>query len=51
VYDYRSSQIAFAKLYFTGSDHFNRSMRLYAKELKVPVYALESQAPQARDTD
>jgi DNA polymerase/3'-5' exonuclease PolX len=28
---YPSSQFPFALLYFTGSDHFNRSMRFYAK--------------------
>lgn len=28
---YPRSLLPFATLYFTGSDHFNRSMRLYAK--------------------
>jgi DNA polymerase lambda len=27
---YPREQFGFAVLYFTGSDHFNRSMRLYA---------------------
>ena len=30
---YPPEQYAFALLYFTGSDHFNRSMRYYAKKL------------------
>lgn len=30
---YPRSQYAFALLYFTGNDHFNRSMRLYASKL------------------
>jgi len=29
---YRPQHFAFAVLYFTGSDHFNRSMRLFAKK-------------------
>jgi DNA polymerase/3'-5' exonuclease PolX len=29
---YPPSQFAFALLYFTGSDYFNRSMRLYAQQ-------------------
>jgi hypothetical protein len=29
---YPASSFAFALLYFTGSDHFNRSMRFYAKK-------------------
>jgi DNA polymerase lambda len=31
---YPAHQHPFALLYFTGSDHFNRSMRLYAKKEK-----------------
>ena len=30
---YPAQQYAFALLYFTGSDHFNRSMRYYAKKV------------------
>ena len=32
---YPRSMYAFALLYFTGSDHFNRSMRWYAHYLKI----------------
>jgi DNA polymerase/3'-5' exonuclease PolX len=30
---YPRSQLAYARLYFTGSDHFNRSMRHYARHV------------------
>jgi hypothetical protein len=33
---YSPSQLPFALLYFTGSDLFNRSMRLYAKKIRGP---------------
>jgi DNA polymerase lambda len=32
VQTYPRSMFAFALLYFTGSDHFNRSMRLFASK-------------------
>lgn len=37
VQAYPVCEYAFALLYFTGSDHFNRSMRWYAKKLGLSL--------------
>ncbi|KAJ8614562.1 hypothetical protein CTAYLR_004075 [Chrysophaeum taylorii] len=46
VYD--PAQLPFALLYFTGSDHFNRSMRYYAKKIG---YSLSDQGLYERRPD
>lgn len=33
IKSYPATSYPFAILYFTGSDHFNRSMRLYSKQI------------------
>ena len=48
---YHINEYAYALLYFTGSDMFNRSMRLYASKLGIQLNDHGAVAKRRNDTD